>query len=602
MQAMEETKMNIFKHQFSFFRLCSFLFVLIIGVFGTAPVYAVHDNGTIFELDGNVLDETGTFKAGDDWSSANFGGLTGTQLAKTGVIADAAPLTIFTGGGSKDDLDLNGALSGAGGWKHKSGSVPDKDNITNAYAVAYNVNGDLVIYAGADRFDNSGDAFMGFWFFQNQVGLGPISGNSGPFVGQHAVGDTLVLANFTGGGTTVNIEVLKWVGTGGNVNGTLQRIAGVAGGTAATCSSGLANDLFCGITNLAGGETPNWAYLSKDNTTSFPAATFFEVGINISKVFAAAGGGAVPCFSSFMAETRSSSSVSAVLKDFALGSFPVCGIAVSKECKNPILVNNTTIGYTIEGRVQNTGFGTLTNVDLSDNPAAATAFERFACSGNLPTGSTIGGFPTTLAPLASACYRSTFNTTTNGQDDTVTASASAGSATVTAQATADCPNIELSPVIDVTKTCSTTLALDNNKLVVKVEVAGSVCNKGDSTLFNVSVTDTDVAGNLLGSLQTLPAPKTIPDGSECKSFTASYFPSSADNRSSPGTTTLVPGLAKFSDTVTATATAPLGFAVQPDTATAECTLCPTCSPDACPNGICPASKGVTQTSPFRKSR
>ncbi len=576
-------------------KLPVFLAACLIAVSGffllAMPARSVHDTTpiNIFELDGNVADSG---LAGDDWSTANFGGLTGTQLAKTGVLADPAPQSIFSGGGSKDDLDLNGALAGAGGWKHKTGQVPDKDDITNAYAVAYNVGGDLVIYAGADRLDNSGDAFMGFWFFQNQIGLGPISGNSGPFTGQHAVGDVLVLANYSGGGTTVNIEVLKWVGSGGNVNGTLQRIGG-GSATPATCSSGLANDLFCAITNPDATQTPPWPYANKNGGTNFPTAAFLELGINISKVFSAAGGGAVPCFSSFMAETRSSSSVNAVLKDFALGSFPVCGVAVSKVCKNPLLLaDNATIRYTIEGRVENTGFGTLTNVGLSDNPTAETAFERFACDGNLPTGGVVGAFGTgfSLAPLASACYRSTFITTTNGQDDVVTATASAGNATVTAQAGADCPNINLSPLLDVTKTCSTTLAVDSNKLVVQVDVDGSVCNTGDSTLSNVTVTDTDIGANLVNLLGS---PQTLAVGA-CKTFKGSYFPSSAENQLNLGTSTLVPGLAKFSDTVTATATAPLGFQVPVDTATAECTLCP--------GGVCTSAATGTQTKMFRRTR
>ena len=548
-----------------------------------APAYAANVTDT-FELDGNV-----TAGAKDDWSTVNFGGGSAAILARTGVTADPAPQSIYAGGGSKDDLDLNGPLSGAGGWKYKSGSVPDKDNITNAYAVAYNVNNELVIYAGADRFDNSGNAFMGFWFFQNEVSLGTGGGGGGaPFIGQHAVGDTLVLANFVNGGTTVNIEVLQWVGTGGNVNGTLQRIAGIAGGVPAKCGVAGTPDAFCGITNSAAGEAPPWAYLNKDGNSTFQVAGFLELGINISQVFAAVGG-AAPCFSSFLAETRASSSVDAILKDFALHSFPVCGIAVSKVCKSPVLVSNTTIGYTIEGRVQNTGFGTLNTVTLTDNPAAATAFERFACNGNLPTGPSLGGFGTgvSLAPLASACYRSTFNTTVNGQDDVVTASATAGSATVTAQAGADCPNLSLSPLLNVTKSCSTTLAAENNRLVVKVDVAGEVCNTGDSVLLNVSVTDTDVAGNLLGSPQTLAV-------NTCKSFTASYFPSTADNQLNPGSSTLVPGLAKFSDTVTATATAPLGFQVPPDSATAECTLCP--------GGVCTSPSTGTQTKQFRLVR
>ena len=40
----------------------------------------------------------------------------------------------------------------------------------------------------------------------------------------------------------------------------------------------------------------------------------------------------MPCFSSFLAETRSSSSITAQLKDFAEGSFQLCRIDVTKNC------------------------------------------------------------------------------------------------------------------------------------------------------------------------------------------------------------------------------------------------------------------------------
>jgi hypothetical protein len=542
------------------------------------PALSINDT-TPFELDGNVTDAGG---GGDDWSTANYGGIGGTQLAKTGVLADPRPTSIFVGGGSKDDLDVSQ-------WKFKDGSVPDKDDITNAYAVAYKVNTDLVIYAGADRFDNSGDAFMGFWFFQNPITLGTGGGGGGtPFVGQHAVGDILVLANFTNGGTTATVEVLRWVGTGGNVNGTLQRIAGGPGGIPATCSSAMGDPDFCAITNTTGGETPPWPYLSKSGTSFFPPATFMEMGINISKVFAGAGLGNAPCFSAFMAETRSSSSVSAQLKDFALGSFPVCGVAVSKVCKDPVLVGDTTIGYTIEGRVENTGFGTLTNVALVDNPAAASAFERYACNGNVPTGPAVGVFPTSLAPLASACYRATFLSATNGPGDAVTVTATAGAGTVTAQAATTCPKLSLSPALDVTKACTTALeASGNNTLVVRVDVTGNVCNTGDAKLTNVTVTDTDIPGNLLVSPQVLPV-------GQCKGYTGSYYPSVAENLLAPGSSTTEPGLAKFSDTVTAKADSILGFQVTPDTATAHCNLCP--------GGVCASPVTGTQTNLFRRQR
>lgn len=542
------------------------------------PAWGVHDTAT-FELDGNVLDAPDTL--GDDWSTVNFGGGLGPILARTGITPDAAPLTVFQGGGSKDDLDLNGPLSGAGGWKWKTGSAPDKDDITNAYAVAYNVAGDLVIYAGADRFDNNGDAFIGFWFFQDQVGTSGV--NAGSFTGMHQIGDVLVLANFTGGGTTVNIEVLEWVGSGGNVNGTLQRIAGGPGGTPATCGA-TANDLYCGIANTTGGETPNWAYLSKGGSSSFPTATFFEVGINISQVFATSGAGATPCFSSFMAETRSSSSVSATLKDFVLDSFPVCGIAVTKRCINPVLASPTTIGYTVEGMVENTGFGTLSSLALSDAPRPLGAITYHNCdAGGLPTGGAIS-FNGTLNPLASVCYRSSIVTPVNGEDDTVTASASTGSATVSDTASADCPNLQLSPALDVTKLCTTTLVQQSGHLAVRVNVSGSVCNIGDTALTNVNVVDNTISGNLVTNA-------SLGLGA-CSNFTGFYLPATAQNKDAPGQTTLDPGLAKFSDTVTATGTAPFGFSVQPDTATAECTLCP--------GGICESPTPTSSSTLLRR--
>jgi hypothetical protein len=165
---------------------------------------------------------------------------------------------------------------------------------------------------------------------------------------------------------------------------------------------------------------------------------------------------------------------------------------------------------------------------------------------------------------------------------------------VTAQATADCPELNLSPAIDVTKSCSTTLAQVAPYLAVKVLVEGTVCNTGDAPLSNVAVTDPFIPGNLLGTAQNLAV-------GECKPYSASYFPSEALNRQNKLSTTPVPGLALFTDEVTASATSVLGFAVQPDKVSAECTLCPTCSPDACPGGICPASKGVTQSSVIKKA-
>ena len=66
----------------------------------------------------------------------------------------------------------------------------------------YNKGGDKIAYFGADRFDGSGDSFIGFWF-QNKVGLGA----NGSFTGVHKDGDLLVLSDFTNGGSVSEIKV-----------------------------------------------------------------------------------------------------------------------------------------------------------------------------------------------------------------------------------------------------------------------------------------------------------------------------------------------------------------------------------------------------------
>ncbi len=525
-----------------------------------------------FELDGNV-----TVGSGEDWKGVNA--MTpGPGL--TGVLPDPAPQTIFTGGGSKDYLDLSGPFSGAGGWKNKSGGVPDKDDITNAYAVAYNVTNatggkELVIYAGADRFDNSGDAFIGFWFFQNRIGV-----SGGAFTGVHKKGDTLVLANFSGGGTTVKIEVLEWVESGGNVNGTLQRIAGVEGGTPALCTGGVLNGNFCGITNTGSGESPSpvWSYLSKSGTTTFPVATFFELGINITKVFAQANAGATPCFASFLAETRSASSVSAVLKDFVLGDFDVCSIGVTKSCVSGELTagaNPPTFTYQIQGQVQNTGFGTLTQVTLADTPVSTTP-SYFTCSNGLPTNTPAANYGGTLNAGESVCYKASFVSALNGASDSMKVTASTGAGTVEDSAGATCDQVAL-PDISVTKACAVVLDPVPPRLEIKVNVSGSVCNTGNVALSGVSLTDDPALDTISGLTGTLAV-------AECQNYTGSYHPSFAENRLALTTSTTIPGLAMFTDT--ATARGSFNGIQKTATATASCNLCPTCETDACTAGQC----------------
>ncbi len=535
------------------------------------PAHPAANINTPFELDGNI-----TNNGKDDWITVNTGGGAANIVARTGVLSDPAPLTIFTGGGSKDDLNLSGTNSSAGGWKHKSGSVPDKDNIVNAYAVAYNVGGDLVINAAAERFDNSGDAHMGFWFFKSNISLNA----NGSFNGTHSVGDILVLANFEGGGTTVTIQILKWDPGAGAINGTLRLLASSA---AAKCAPN--TTIYCGITNAQAGETPspNWSYLSKDNTTSYPVATFLEVGINITKVLLDAGDTSAPCFTSFMAETRSSSSVDAVLKDFVLGSFNVCGVQISKLC--PSGQANAAfdrIIYEFGGAITNTGFGAVTNVTLFDTPQPATpapvvgGFTYYQCNtaGDYPNKAAPLTFAGSIAPNSSVCYLSTLTTTNNPSTNFIKVVANTGP-TSTVDATspvANCPRLEFPAFIKATKDCTVSLVPTASYLYVKVDIWGSVCNDALVPLSSASAID-KVLGMSNAAL-TLSSTNLAPKGQtgDCATYSASYNPIAPD----PNTAT------QFSDAVSATAIKPpitgcTGAACTVGTAVdagASCNLCP----------------------------
>jgi hypothetical protein len=347
-------------------------------------------------------------------------------------------------------------------------------------------------------------------------------------------------------------------------------------GANAVCSTAVNPQLACAITNAEGG--PNdptdapWPYEFKDGTPGeFPYETFFEGGANLSDLL---GGDA--CFASFMAETRSSASFTASLKDFRLDSFPVCAISVTKACDNPRLnAAQTHIIYDISGTVTNDGFGSVFNVNVTDAPAFdAGSLEFDANPSSLAGGASIGYDATITVPLAD-----------NGPTDTVTATANTNANnTGTALSDTDtvtCPLLQVNPAASVTKDCNSIIDVVGSTVVAKVEVRGTVCNTGDSALTNVSVTD-DEAGVLLSN-QTLvkPADPANPGDTvgACKDYTGTYTPDEANDINDDPITDdpIDPSDVWFHDTVTVSAKDVFGQFLSPaPTASAQCPLCPQC--------------------------
>jgi len=544
-----------------------------------APAYAVHDDD-IFELDRNISDSNGTGDSPDDWNTVNLplsSSSGGHSFVHTGVIADPNGLgpTSLAGGGSKDDLDISKWK-----WSNDEG-VPDKDNMTNAYAAAYSVpvSGEpnhLVVYFGSDRISNDGTAQLGFWFFKNNISLTGAGGGGGsPFSGVHAVGDILVQSNFTSGGTVSTVTVYEWVGSGGS-HGTLNQI-----GTGGDCIPGVGGDNVCATVNQAAVPSVPWPYTPKSNVGDaqiYPIGTFFEGGIDLTAL-----GLTDACFSTFMAESRASAPFDSVLKDFVgPHDFSTCNIEVTKVCANPRLdANQTHIIYDISGQVTASGFGSnVFDVGLSDDPVADGAFSEVNCADSTDV---LGSFP--LATLnGTACYKNTMTVTlaNNGQDDTITATANTGDNTsgIALSDTADglCPDLQISPAIEVTKACTTSVVVQNNTVVAKVNVTGQVCNIGDTNLSNVYVEDLSIATTpdpLLQNATLLkPADQTNPQATTgaCLPYSGSYIPSAALNNSGQETTD--PGAVVFKDKTKATANDIFGIPVTPDESDeAVCPLC-----------------------------
>jgi uncharacterized repeat protein (TIGR01451 family) len=295
------------------------LFVFLQAAFlGTSmlvvPVaLAVHDDG-VFEVDGNAVDQGAP---GDDWQNGTPGAAD-TLFIPGSVEKDGADVTYFKEGGSKDHHNLDD-------WRWSGTDVaPDKDELLDVFAAVYEA-AETTVYFGADKFDDSGDAQIGYWFFQDTVSLKA----NGTFDGLHTDGDVLILSDFTNGGEVDLICVYEWNPPGDNIaNGVPDNTGCDVGNNVTLVAAGAECDVstpdgafdVCAVVNTGPADTAPWAFTNKDGAHTFGAGQFFEGGINLSQLF----GGNAPCFSTFLAETRSSQEVEAQLKDFALGSLDTC--------------------------------------------------------------------------------------------------------------------------------------------------------------------------------------------------------------------------------------------------------------------------------------
>jgi hypothetical protein len=413
--------------------------VLALAIGAAIPARAL--DTSVFELDGNaVTDHSGT-GVPDDWdrvchsvlgtdcSTTNNSNATTVEFASQGATTG----TTFTGGGSKDPIDVS-----SWAWNQGTGGLPGKDILLNGFAARYstspssNCPGSATagtcsqIFFGMDRFDNSGDAQNGFWFFQNKISLAGsgTSGGGSPFTGVHKDGDLLIVSDFSIGGTISTISVFMWNSACTAAGKPMASCADnhlqlLSSSNAANCSTATSSAAFCGIVNPANGTAAPWPFLDKSGHSSFQQGEFYEGGIDLSNFPGLAG----ECFASTLAESRSSTSTSATLKSFVLGNFGSCTSKLTTTA-NP--TGSVSIGT---GSVSVSDSATLT-VGGAANWSGSLTFSLCGpnagtcATGGTPVGSAqtvnqstpqpISSATTTVTSVGSYCWRGDFTSSTPG--------------------------------------------------------------------------------------------------------------------------------------------------------------------------------------------
>lgn len=348
--------------------------IAALGVFAITAL-AVHDE--VFQLDGDV-DSTTTTEVGGHTQTVDWDALfdaAGEEKAlpadftASGFDRDFAPLnengSFNTSDGSTFATGSKDTLPIVPGWQcNRDANVNSKIDVMNAYAATYEDpgSGDEFIYFALERNANTGTANVGFWFLQDENVNCESPSGSVPFTGEHADGDLLIVSEFTNGGTVSTIQAYRW---DGGANGTLNTDP-VAEGVDCRTTGG--SDTVCGRTNTGTIQTP-WPTSNKQDGpgNDLRISEFFEGGLNLSDPDVNLDD---RCFNVFMADTRSSVSLTATLFDFSRGRLGQCDsttVTTPKAADGTTnFVNGTDIPLAGRLEVRDSALITVTGVDTFD--------------------------------------------------------------------------------------------------------------------------------------------------------------------------------------------------------------------------------------------
>jgi hypothetical protein len=291
---------------------CLGALALAAGVLAPPAAEAVHNTG-VFELDGNAVVNV---PPRDDWNTLFAG--PGASVDHVFLDDHALPDPTIFKGGNKDFHALKDM-----GCVIKNNPVGKLD-IRYAYAGAYQVGGDVVVFFGQNREENTGDAAVGFWYFQDAVSCDSATGT---WTGSKRDGDLLVITPYSNGGTNQTTELYRWndptpaMPESGDETLTLLSSLSLSC-VASNPDHHSQNPDLCATTNAAA--------ISTDWDGIVAERKFVEGGVNLTAIFAKYFPQDV-CYITYMAETRASTSLSSDLEDFITGELHTCGkITVDK--------------------------------------------------------------------------------------------------------------------------------------------------------------------------------------------------------------------------------------------------------------------------------
>lgn len=535
---------------------------------------ALNPSGPL-EVDGNAIDNP---LGGDDWD-INLPVLKTDHISGTPGDEDA-----FIQGGSKDERDISSAGITGQYWRYGVASVPDKDDLVHVFAKEYVNAGTKLLYFGATRSDNNGDAAIGFWFLKKAVAQ-----DAAPnFTGKHTDGDILITGDFGTAGVR-DLNIFVWTGVkdatdpvipGVTLSYPLTLVKSSAGNPVQVfCDVGVnaGNNGFCASANTAPVTIPNnmLDYRFKNGSTpifpadgKFPIGTFMEGGIDLAVL----GLPTDTCFSTVLAMTRSSSSTTAQLKDLVLSPFGGCDVEIAKNCEASVVdASGAFITSTYKVSVTAKG-GTINNPGFEEDitlSANGSGFPR--CT--IDNGATWLATDQLVSLGATLAKDQTIHTTlkcdhqTDFMSNNATARASNGLDPLEDSVIGVRCGLDTEPALDVIKSCDTVeLVVDGNTVQPRVCNKIKVTNTASEQLGGFTVLD-DPDGSSPAVAITAGVPATLAPNAFFE-VEHCYTPTTTNG----GQTT--PGAASFYNIATVSAVGAISKKTANDTGERDCPLCP----------------------------